>query len=385
MIQREPCGHRLENRQTRGKISNMKRRFIAAGLAIIVVAMYSPARARITSASITSPFADLTQKKETDTHQKEKPKLQKPGEDSQGQKDKDKDKDEPVLKLGTDLVVLDVTVVDNSNKPVLDLKQDQFQVLEDKNPQKIEFFSREQSPVSLVFTIDTSGSMRAKLDTVIKASTNLVKESRRGDEIAVIEFKLDPELLEEFTTDTNDVVDTLNGLIPGGQTAMLDALFLAADYASKEGKNRRKAVILVTDGIDKDSYYKFDEVVGHLREADVQIYLIGFTNDLNSEGGLFRGKSEKDRSEALLTKIATETGGRAFFPKELTEVHSIAQQISNDLRTQYSIGYYPTNAKRDGTVRALRVLVNGGNQRLVARTRTSYQAPRDSGAKPATK
>ena len=250
--------------------------------------------------------------------------------------------------------MLDVTVVDPSNRPVMDLNKDKFLVVEDKLPQKVEFFSREQVPVSVVFAIDTSGSMRAKLDTVIKSCVSLVKESRTDDEMAIIEFKDQPELLEEFTTDAQDVIYTLQSLVASRQTAMLDALYLAADYASKEGKNRRKAVILVTDGLDKDSYYKFDEVVDHLRETDVQIYLIGFIGDLDNDGGLFR-KSDKGKAEGLLTKLAVETGGRAFFPNSLPETHSIAQQISTDLRTQYSIGCYPTNSKRDGSFRAVRV------------------------------
>jgi Ca-activated chloride channel family protein len=304
----------------------------------------------------------------------DKPKLQK----SQP-KDKDEEqqqKDDTPITIGTNLVLLDVTVVDPSNKPVMDLKQDEFAVTEDKLPQKIEFFSREQVPVSLVFAIDTSGSMRPKLDTVVKASTNLVKEGRSGDEMAVIEFKDQPELLEEFTADINDVIDTLNGLVASRQTAMLDALYLAADYASKEGKNRRKAVLLVTDGLDNDSYYKFNEVVNHLREIDVQIYLIGFISDLDRDSGLFK-KSPKDKAETLLNKLAEETGGKAFFPKELSEVHAIAQQISTDLRTQYAIGYYPSNSKKDGSFRAVRVQVNSGSRRLVARTRNGYTAPRE--------
>src|SRR5690349_15782935 len=266
--------------------------------------------------------------------QRPDPKEQEPQDDKEG-----------VIKLGTDLVTLDVTVVDQSNKPVMDLKEDNFQVTEDKLPQKIAFFSKEQVPVSLVFAIDTSGSMRSKLDTVIKASVNLVKETRRDDEVAVVEFKDQPELLEEFTTDTADVIDTLQSLVASRQTAMLDALYVGADYASKEGKNRRKAIILVTDGLDRDSYYKFNEVVDHLRETDVQIYLIGFVSDLDGDRGLFR-KSDKDKAEGLLKKLAEETGGKAFFPRELSETHSIAQQISTDLRTQYSIGYYPTNTKK---------------------------------------
>ena len=299
-------------------------------------------------------------------------KTQKPPDDPPQEK-------EFIPRLGQDLVTLDVTVLDAAgNKPVLDLKQDQFQVFEDKTQQKIEFFGREQVPVSVVFAIDTSGSMKPKLDTVIKASVNLVKEGRTGDEMAVIEFKDQPDLLSEFTEDANEITDTLQNLTGSGRTAMLDALYLAADYAHKEARNRRRAVILVTDGLDKNSYYKFEEVVERLRETDVQIYLIGFTNDLANDGAWVFKKSDKDKAEGLLNRLAGETGGRAFFPKELAEVHTIAQAISTDLRTQYSIGYYPTNQTKDGTYRPIRVQVNGGpNRRLVARTRPGYTAPRE--------
>ncbi|HKV40862.1 MAG TPA: VWA domain-containing protein [Blastocatellia bacterium] len=308
--------------------------------------------------------------------QKDKPQLQKPNTapDRPDHQDQQDQHQEPAIRLGTELVLLDVTVVDQSNKPVRDLSKEQFQVVEDKVPQKIDFFSREQVPVSLVFTIDTSGSMRPKLDTVIKASVNLVKSSQPGDEMAAIEFKDQPELIEEFTSDMADVIDALQGMVASRQTAMFDALYLAADYANKEGRNRRKAVILVTDGLDNNSYYHFDEVVNHLRELDVQIYLIGFISDLSEEHSLF-GKSDKEKAESVLNKLAAETGGKAFFPREPAEVHQIAQQISTDLRTQYSIGYYPTNAKHDGSYRSVKVLVEGGSSRLVARTRAGYTAP----------
>jgi len=300
----------------------------------------------------------------------------KPRPNLQQKPQEPKDDDDAPIRLGTDLVLLDVTVLDASSKPVMDLRRDSFTVIEDKVQQKIEFFSRDQVPVSLVYAIDTSGSMRPKLDTVVKAAIGFAKQSRKGDELAVIEFKDQPELLEEFTQDVNDVVDTLNGLVASRQTAMLDALYLAADYANKEGKNRRKAVLLVTDGLDNDSYYKFSEVVNHLREIDVQIYFIGFISDLDREGGLFR-KSNKDKAESLLNKLAEETGGKSFYPKELAEVQNIAQQISTDLRTQYSIGYYPSNSKKDGSFRSVKVQVNADNRRLVARTRNGYTAPKE--------
>jgi len=304
---------------------------------------------------------------------KPRPNLQKP---TQPRDDDPSQKDDTPIRLGTDLVLLDVTVLDPSNRPVMDLKRDEFAVTEDKVPQKIEFFSRDQVPVSLVYAIDTSGSMRPKLDTVVKASINLAKQSRSGDELAVIEFKDQPELLEEFTTDVNGVIDTLNSLVASRQTAMLDALYLAADYANKEGKNRRKAVLLVTDGLDNDSYYKFSEVVNHLREIEVQIYLIGFISDLDRGGGLFK-KSAKEKAETLLNKLAEETGGKAFYPRELSGVQNIAQQISTDLRTQYSIGYYPTNTKKDGSFRSVKVQINADTRRLVARTRNGYTAPKE--------
>jgi Ca-activated chloride channel family protein len=298
------------------------------------------------------------------------------------------DKDDPVIKLGTDLILLDVSVIDTTanNTAVMTLQQKDFQVLEDKVPQEIKFFSKDQVPVSVVFAIDSSGSMRGKIDTVIKASINLVKDSKPGDEMAIIEFRETPELLQEFTNDQNDMIDTLNGLVARSSTAMLDAVYLAADYAQKEGKNRRKALIIVTDGLDKENYYKFDDVVKHLQESDVQVYLIGFTQDLDAGGALFK-KSPKDKAEGLLNKLATETGGKAFYPRELSEVHTIGQQISTDLRTQYAIGYYPSNTKRDGTFRNVKVQVNSASKnRLVARTRSGYVAPTDSptanGAKP---
>jgi Ca-activated chloride channel family protein len=169
------------------------------------------------------------------------------------------------FQLGTDLVVLDVTVVDRANRPVFDLPKERFQVLEDNVPQEITFFSREEAPVSIGLVIDSSGSMRTKLDTVVQAVTNLVRTNKPQDEAAVIGFKDEVELLEEFTTNEADVEDALGDLIAAGQTALLDALRLSADYVQKEGRNRRKALVIITDGVEKGSYYTYDQVAEHLK------------------------------------------------------------------------------------------------------------------------
>lgn len=282
-----------------------------------------------------------------------------------------------VVRLGAELVILDVSVVDRANRPVYDLAKERFQVLEDGTPQTIEFFSREQAPVSLGLAIDTSGSMRTKLESVVQATTNLVRVNQAQDETAVIEFKDTVELIEEFTSNERDIEDALDGLVANGQTSLLDAIKLASDYVQKDGRHRRKALVVVSDGLEKGSYFTFDQVVDHLRELDVRLYLIGFTQDLDDASGLFK-KSSKDKAEDLIKKLASETGGRFFFPKDVSELGPITDQIAMDLRTVFAIGYYPTNTKKDGTFRRVDVRVLDpsakSDNRLVARTRSGYVA-----------
>jgi Ca-activated chloride channel family protein len=284
------------------------------------------------------------------------------------------------IRLGTELVTLDVSVVDRANRPIYDIGKERFAVLEDGVPQQIEFFSKELAPVSLGLAIDTSGSMRSKLESVIQSVTNLVQGNRPLDETAVIQFKDTVELIEEFTADTGDIKDALDGLISNGQTSLLDAIILAGDYVEKEGRHRRKALIIVTDGLEKGSFYSFEDLVDHAREQDVRLYLIGFTQDLDSQRGLFK-KSTKTKAEQLLNKIATETGGRSFFPKDVSELAGITEQIALDLRTVYAIGYYPTIQKHDGTYRKVDVRVSNPegrtDEKLVARTRAGYVSEKE--------
>lgn len=282
-----------------------------------------------------------------------------------------------VLNLDTELVMLDVSVLDKANRPIFDLTKDRFQVLEDGVPQSVDFFSREQAPVSLALAIDTSGSMRSKLDAVVQAATNLVNGDKPQDEAAVIQFKDQVELIEEFTSEKGDVVDALGDLIANGQTSLLDAITLSSDYVQKDGHHRRKALVVVSDGLERGSYYSLDQVVEHMRKLDVRLYLIGFTQDLEDSAGLFK-KSQKTKAEQLLRTLAEETGGRAFFPSDLGDLGPITDQIAQDLRTVYAIGYYPTNTKKDGTYRKVDVRMLGTDQKvdpkLSARTRAGYTA-----------
>ena len=286
------------------------------------------------------------------------------------------------IKIDTDLVNLDVTVVDQNNNPVFNLKKEDFSVFEDKVKQTIESVNREEVPVSFGMVIDTSGSMRSKLQTVTDSAVSLVKQMRQDDEAFVASFKAEPELVQDFTSDRRELEDALGELYTSGGTALLDAIIATADYAQEKGKRRRKALVVITDGLEKNSSVKEKEVMDAIKEDEVQVYLVGFIDEDMDEKSLF-GRSSGKKAKELLSRIADDSGGRAYFPKDISEIPAIAAQISKDLRTQYVVSYYPSNDKRDGTFRTIQVGVsNSGNRKMIARTRRGYYARNAQGQLP---
>jgi Ca-activated chloride channel homolog len=288
---------------------------------------------------------------------------------------------EEVLHVDTNLVTMNVRVIDRNNRPVNDVPESEFHIYEDNVPQAINTFSKEEVPISYGLVVDNSGSMRPLLNQVIDAAKTIINSNKTGDETFLVRFVSSDkiEVLQDFTADENALMDALDNLyIEGGQTAIIDATLLSAERVAnyKKGNDlndrRRRALILVTDGEDRSSFYKENELFARLREMDVQLYVIGFTGELDAQnGGLIR-KSTKDKSVNLINKLATETGGRAFFPGSISELPQIAQDITHDLRTQYVITYYPTNKARDGQFHAIRVQIANNDKRdkRIAITRT---------------
>ncbi|MFL6211312.1 MAG: VWA domain-containing protein [Pyrinomonadaceae bacterium] len=276
-----------------------------------------------------------------------------------------------IIRVDADLVNLNVRVIDRNNRPVNDVKQDEFHVFEDNAPQKIEYFTKEEVPISYGLVVDNSGSIRPQLLQVEDAAKTIINSNKPGDETFLVRF-VDSEkieVLQDFTADTNALMDALDNLyIEGGQTAIIDAVLLSAERVAgyKKGNDladrRRRALIVVTDGEDRDSYYKESDLFSRLREMDVQLYVIGFVGELDAQGNFIR-KSAKEKAMALINKLATETGGRAFFPTSTAELPQIAQDITRDLRTQYVIGYYPTNKTRDNQFHPIRVQVAASDKR----------------------
>ena len=283
------------------------------------------------------------------------------------------------IKIDTDLVNLDVTVIDQENNPIFNLKKEDFAVYEDKIKQTIESISREELPLSFGIVIDTSGSMGSKIQTVSEAAVLLIRQMRQGDEAFVASFKTEPDLAQDFTTDRRELENAVGELYTGGGTALLDAIIATADYAHEKGKRRRKALVVVSDGLDRNSAFKEKEVIDAIKEDEVQVYLVGFIDEVMEEKNL-SGKTAAKKAKDLLIRIADDSGGRAYFPKDISEIPNIAAQISKDLRTQYIVSYYPTNDKRDGTFRNVQVGVNhAGGRKLIARARRGYYSRNEKG------
>lgn len=292
----------------------------------------------------------------------------------------DPEQEDGVFKIDAQLVTLDVSILDKNNKFITGIQQNKFQVFEDQIAQKIEFFSQEEVPISYGIVIDTSGSMRKRLSTVVKAAKTLISLSRPGDEVFIIDMKdtSNIELLEDFTTSMEDANDALDNMVSGGGTSLLDGIVLGGEHA-KAGKNRRKALLVISDGDERDSTYTIDQTLDKLREFDVQLYMIGFPEEVAEDGGLFK-RSPRKKAIDLINKLTTESGGQSYFPRDLADLEPIAKKIGADLRSQYSIGYYPSNSKLDGSFRKLKVVLND-NKDYAVRTRSGYYAPKEGGTK----
>lgn len=299
-------------------------------------------------------------------------KLPPPPKPSLQSQNNDQEDDKDVIKIKQELVLIDASVIDKSNKFVKNIDKTQFQVFEDQIAQTIEFFSQEEVPISYGIVIDTSGSMRKRLSTVIKSAQTLINLSRPSDEVFIVDAKdtANIELLEDFTNNLEDAKDALDNMVAGGGSAILDSIVVSSEYA-KKGQHRRKALVVVSDGDDRDSTYSIVQTLDKLSEYDVQLYFIGFPEDVSEDGGIFKTSPRKKAIE-LINKLTSESGGQSYFPKDLSEIEPIARKIATDLRSQYTIGYYSSNQKEDGGFRRVQVRLMDGKEKYAVRARSGY-------------
>jgi Ca-activated chloride channel family protein len=279
-------------------------------------------------------------------------------------------------------VKLSLIVTDRSNHSVDDVSRDEVQVLEDKVPQTLSLFSKDERPVNYVVAIDRSGSFKDVLSPALDAVRSIINGKKDQDEIQLISFVSSDkiETVHEFTSDKSKLIDSLKQLkIAMGQSAVNDAIYIAVKTAAnyKPGDSVRRAVVLVSDGEERNSYYSSDALVELLRTTDVQVFIIGIVNQLDSERGLIR-KSPRQSAEELLNRVASESGGRVFMLENRSDLSRAATEINHDLRSQYIIGYQPTtnDSKKNFRKVEVRIIPSAGREKLKAIARPGYLVSR---------
>ena len=279
----------------------------------------------------------------------------------------------PSFRVGVDIVSLTVTVTDPSARYITDLEQDDFNVFEDGVKQDITFFNRTNLPIALAVMMDTSASMDAKLPTAQEAAIGFARRLRPQDLAEIIGFDSKVVILANFTNGAGELEQAIRKTSAGGSTSLYNAVYIALkDLKKVVARNveeiRRRAVVLLSDGEDTTSLLPFEEVLDLAKRSETAIYAIGLRD--NETASSTKGFKE---AEFVLRQFSQETGGRAFFPNQLSDLSKVYGQISEELSSQYTVGYTSRNPRRDGAWR--RVVVRANGDRRIARTKQGYFAP----------
>ena len=277
------------------------------------------------------------------------------------------------FRSGVDLVALNVTVTDPSNRYITDLVADDFLVFENGVRQDIGYFSRTSLSLSVSLLLDSSASMEDKMRTTQEAASGFVQSLRPQDQAQVIDFDSRVNVLAPFTSSKADLEKAIASTVPGGSTSLYTAVYIALRELKKTETRgiedlRRRAVILLSDGEDTSSLVSYDEVLELAKRSETAIYAIGIRS--KEPAGFGKGSGQADFA---LRQLTTQTGGRVFFPTSVDELRSIYALIEQELSSQYLVGYTSSNPKRDGTWR--RINVRASRPGATARTRMGYYAP----------
>ncbi len=274
-----------------------------------------------------------------------------------------------IIRTNVELVLVPVTVLDGSNRIVAGLERENFQLYEDKQPQPIKHFWKEDAPVSVGIVLDVSGSMDTKIERARDAVVTLLKASNPQDEFFLITFADQPTLLQDFTPNVEDIQSQLVFTSPKGRTSLMDAIVLAVSNMRK-ARFQRKALVIVSDGGDNRSRYTEKDVKSLIKEQDLLVYSIGvFDRECRTQ--------EERLGPELLEEVSSVTGASAYTLDNPNYLPVIAGHIATELRNQYILGYSPDGSRRDGKWRKIKVklAVRHGLPALYVRARTGYYGP----------
>jgi Ca-activated chloride channel family protein len=280
----------------------------------------------------------------------------------------------PDLQAGITLVQIPVTVTDSWNRPVTDLRENNFRVFEDGVEQPIQSVSSEDTPVSVCILADVSASMGGKRALSHEAVERFLSLSNPQDRFCLIEFNEHFRLLADFPAAAPDILSMASWARTGGQTALLDAINAGLGQM-KTVIARRKALLIISDGGDNRSRYTETEIRSAVREADVQVYAMGVVEPNYSRKPI----PELVHGPDLLRAIADDSGGHSYLVDRRTELADAAQRIGLELRNQYVIHYKPTSDCHDGKYHevVVKVVTDGRKADLRVAWRRGYYAPAD--------
>jgi VWFA-related protein len=277
------------------------------------------------------------------------------------------------LTQNVDEVVLNVSVFDQNKNLINNLTKNDFKVWEDGVPQTIAAFEHQDLPVSMGILVDNSGSMRDKRTAVNEAALDLVKASNRDDQAFVVNFSDEAYLDQDFTSSLAKLRDGLTHIDSRGGTALYDAVVASADHLEKDAKRPKQVLLVITDGDDNASSLDLEHTIRKVQSLEGPVvYSIGLLFGSESD------PRDAHRAKRALQLLSDETGGLAFFPKSLAEVDTIAAEVAQDIRRQYTIGYHSTKPITQPGYRAIKVEARApGYHRLVVRTRSGYYPKQD--------
>lgn len=278
------------------------------------------------------------------------------------------DHQEPTFRTSTNLVLLDVSVTDRKGRPVRNLDKGSFRVYEDGVEQPLTFFTYEQRPVSWGLVLDRSGSMIGMMDEVYNAALHSVEAGTPEDETFILAFDDRIELVRPFTTDHPSLVEAIKGISAGGTTALYDAVREGLQEL-KKGRHQKKVLIVITDGEDNASRIRFEDLLEKAKRAEAQVYTIGMFSDM----GLDFLNTSDSWIKRQLQSLAEETGGLAYFPKNVRQCDRACKDIAEEVSRQYTLGYYPKVKDWNGEWRNIEVKVRAAPTYSV-RTRKGYYA-----------
>jgi VWFA-related protein len=270
-------------------------------------------------------------------------------------------------------VTLDVAVIEKSPDAFGSLTKEEFAVYEDGVKQQVISLAAQDSPFSLGIAVDASGSMRGQLPLIQKAAQAVISKMGSDDEAFVVAFTSGSEVMQDFTSNQRDLANAVDKIYANGGTSLLDAVVAASNYVHKNGKNRRKAIMFITDGVDKGSSIDEDKATTALIENQAQAYFVCVPVEISRP---FLGIKTALKPRPQLDRLAKATGGQTFYLRSAEESSPTAERFIGSLRNQYEVTYASTNNKEKDKLRKVRVVVSPKDGRqLDVVTRQGYYGP----------